>query len=80
MKLLKNRMSSQKKTPYGDSGEGYEEQGFNRGKGYGATPGGYEMDKRPFNYDDGGGYNANRQPGYGGMSGRPPSGRRPPGG
>jgi hypothetical protein len=80
LKLLKNRMSSQKKPSMGGVGASYDEPNFNRG-GYGATPsGGYENDKRPFNYEENGSYNLNRQTGYGGMSGRPPSGRRGPGG
>ena len=63
----------------------YDEPNYNRG-GYGATPsGGYENEKRPFNYEEGGGisgYNMNRQSGNGiaGMGARPPSGRRVPGG
>jgi hypothetical protein len=54
LKLLKNRMSSQKKPSMGGVGASYDEPNFNRG-GYGATPsGGYENDKRPFNYEENG--------------------------
>lgn len=69
----------------GGVGGSYDDPNFGRGGmgGYGATPS-YDNDKRPFNYDDGGnsGYNLNRQTGYSGagMGGRPPSGRRAPGG
>jgi hypothetical protein len=55
----------------------YDEPNYSRG-GFGATPsGGYENEKRPFNYEEGGGisgYNMNRQSGYGGtgMGARPP--------
>ena len=75
-------MSSQKKPSMGGVGASYDDPNFGRG-GYGATPS-YDNDKRPFNYEDGGagGYNLNRQTGNGGggMGGRPPSGRRAPGG
>ena len=43
----------------GGVGASYDEPNFNRG-GYGATPGGYDNEKRPFNYEEGGVYNLNR--------------------
>ncbi len=56
-------MSSQKKPNMGGVGASYDDPSFTRGgQGYGATPsGGYDNDKRPFNYEENGsGYNLNR--------------------
>jgi hypothetical protein len=46
----------------GGVGMSYDDPNFTKvGQGYGATPGsGYDNDKKPFNYEESGGYNLNR--------------------